>query len=107
MFNMGQIMKQAQEMQKKMQTMQEELAKTEFEGKAGGSSVTVKINGKNELIKINIDPSLLNASDKEIIEDLIVAAFNDAKSKSDSNAESMKSGMLGGLGLPAGFKFPF
>jgi DNA-binding YbaB/EbfC family protein len=104
---MGQLMKQAQEMQKKMQTMQEELSKTEFEGKAGGGIVSVKINGKNELLKVNLDPKMLNADDKEIIEDLIVAAFNDAKQKSDANSESIKSNMMGGLGLPAGFKLPF
>jgi DNA-binding YbaB/EbfC family protein len=107
MFNMGQLMKQAQEMQKKMQNMQDELAKSEFEGKAGGGVVVIKVNGKNEMQKISIDESLLSPSEKDILEDLIVAAYNDAKQKAEANSESIKSNMFGGMGLPPGFKMPF
>lgn len=107
MFNMNQIMKQAQEMQKKMQMMQEELEKKEFEGKSGGGVVTVIINGKGALLKVNIDPKMINQEEKEILEDLIVAAFNEAKQKADQSSESTMSGMLGGMGLPPGFKLPF
>ncbi len=107
MFNMGQLMKQAQEMQKKMQKMQDELALSEFEGKAGGGVVAITVNGKSEMQKVTIDQSLLNPTEKEILEDLIIAAYNDAKQKAEANSESIKSNMLGGLGLPPGFKMPF
>lgn len=107
MVNMNQLMKQAQEMQKKMSEMQEQMTNAEFEGKAGGGMVTLIINGKSELKKVNIDPSILNKEDKEIIEDLIVAAYNDAKSKIEENGNNSMNDMMGGLGLPPGFKFPF
>ncbi|AIL65699.1 YbaB/EbfC family DNA-binding protein [Rickettsiales bacterium Ac37b] len=100
-------MKQMQAMQEKFAKMQEQLASTEFEGQAGGGLVQVIINGKGELLKIKIDPSLGNKDEIEILEDLIVTAFKEAKKKLDESSEGSMSGMLGGLNLPPGFKLPF
>ena len=100
-------MKQAQEMQKKMKELQEGLANLEIEGSSGGGLVSVKVNGKGEVKKIKIDPSLMKPEETEILEDLIVAAFNEAKKKAEeASAEEMKK-MPGGLNLPPGFKLPF
>ncbi|MFN7038144.1 MAG: YbaB/EbfC family nucleoid-associated protein [Alphaproteobacteria bacterium] len=107
MMNINQIMKQAQAMQKKMAEMQEKMASIEFTGSAGGGLVTVAINGKKELLRVKIDPSIVVKDDVEMLEDLIVAAFNDAIKKADDASEGEASSMLGGLGLPPGFKFPF
>jgi DNA-binding YbaB/EbfC family protein len=107
MVNVNQIMKQAQMMQKKMAEMQEKMASIEYAGTSGGGLVSVTVNGRAEMIKLKIDPSLMVADDVEILEDLIVAAFNDAKKKSDSASDGEMSGMLGGMGLPPGFKMPF
>jgi DNA-binding YbaB/EbfC family protein len=104
-MNINQLMKQAQEMQKKMSQAQEELALKEFEGKAGGSMVCIKIDGKGSALSAKIDKSLMNGDDQDMLEDLIVAAFNDAKSKLDEYASSSMGGVLGGL--PAGLKLPF
>ena len=107
MNNFGDMMKQAQEMQKKMKELQEELANLEVEGLSGGGLVSVKVNGKGEVKKIKIDPSLMKPEETEILEDLIVAAFNEAKKKAEeASAEEMKK-MAGGLNLPPGFKLPF
>lgn len=107
MVNINQIMKQAQAMQKKMAEMQEKLAVTEFAGSAAGGGVAITINGKGDMLKVKIDPSLVDKDDVEVLEDLIIAAFNDAKKKSDNNSESELSGAMGGLSLPPGFKMPF
>jgi DNA-binding YbaB/EbfC family protein len=90
-----------------MAEVQEKIALTEYNGVSGGGLVNVTINGKSEMVKLKIDPSLATPDDVEILEDLIVAAFNDAKKKVDSETEGSMSGMLGGMGLPAGFKMPF
>lgn len=101
---MKMLMRQAQEMQKKMQKAQEELATAEYEGSSGGGMVKAVIGGNFEAKKIEVDQSLIDDGDKEIIEDLIVAAFNDAKKKAENgSSEAMKSA-TGGMGLPAGFK---
>jgi DNA-binding YbaB/EbfC family protein len=105
-MDMQQLMKQAQGMQKKMQDMQEEAAKKEYEGKTGGGLVTVVTSGTGEMRKISIDPSILKEDDKEMLEDLIVAAYNDAKSKSEEESKNNMSGAFGGMGLP-GMKLPF
>ena len=97
------LMKQAQTMQKKMQQMQEEIARKEFEGKSGGGMVFAVMSGDGEMKKITIDPSLINLDDKEMLEDLIVAAHNDAKAKADEDSKKSMSGALGGL--PPGFNF--
>ncbi|MBP7189970.1 MAG: YbaB/EbfC family nucleoid-associated protein [Rickettsiaceae bacterium] len=107
MVNFNQLMKQAQTMQRKMQEMQEELSKAEYEGKAGGNMVCVTINGKMEMKKIEISPSLLKPEEKEILEDLIIAAYNDAVTKAELDSNSSMSNMASGMGIPPGFKLPF
>lgn len=106
-MNINKLMKQAQEMQQKMSEMQEKLANTEYEGSSGGGMVTVTITGKGTLVKLKVDPSIVDKEDVEMMEDLIVAAFNDAKKKADDSAEDAMSSMTGGLNLPPGFKLPF
>jgi DNA-binding YbaB/EbfC family protein len=98
------LMRQAQEMQKKMQKMQDELANTEFEGSSGGAVVKITISGSGVAKKISIDETLINKDEKEILEDLIIAAFNDAKNKSDESSSSSLKSMSGGISLPPGFK---
>lgn len=100
-------MKQAQSMQAKMQEMQEKLETAEFEGKSGGRMVVLKVSGKGDLKSINIDKSVINSDDKEMLEDLIVAAYNDGKAKADAASQDSMSGALGGMSLPPGFKLPF
>lgn len=107
MVNFNQFLKQAQSMQGKMQEMQEKLEASEFEGKSGGGMVVLKVNGKGDLKSISIDKSIIDAEEKEMLEDLIVAAYNDGKSKADAASEDSMSGALGGLALPPGFKLPF
>jgi DNA-binding YbaB/EbfC family protein len=104
-MNINQLMKQAQVMQKKMKEMQEEIAKKTFEGKAGGGLVLVEMSGGGEMQKISLDPSLLKAEDKEILEDLIIAAYHDAKSKADQESKSSMTGALGNLGGMGGLPF--
>ncbi|MBI5119929.1 MAG: YbaB/EbfC family nucleoid-associated protein [Rhodospirillales bacterium] len=107
MKNIGQLMKQAQQMQSKMAEMQAKLAEAEMSGSSGGGMVNITVNGKGDLKKVSIDPSLLNADDKEVVEDLIVAAFNDAKAKVDRFMQDEMAKMTGGLQLPPGMKLPF
>lgn len=106
-MNIQQLMKQAQTMQKKLAEEQEKLAEKEFIGSAGGNMVTVTINGKGSLLKLKIDPSLIDPEDPEVLEDLIIAAFNNAKKDADESSESAMAGLTGGMGLPPGFKMPF
>ncbi len=107
MRNLGQLMKQAQEMQEKMAEMQESLVAIEIEGVAGAGLVTVVLNGKGEMRRLKIDPSLVKPEDAEILEDLIVAAHNDAKSKIEMRVQEETQKLMGGLPLPSGMKFPF
>ena len=107
MVNFNQFLKQAQTMQKKMQEMQEEMATKEYEGKSGGGLVVIAINGRGEALRVFIDPSLIKVEEKEILEDLVVAAFNDAKQKSDNESQNSLSNAFGGATLPPGFKMPF
>lgn len=100
------LMKQAQQMQENMKKMQEQLAQIEVEGQSGAGLVKVTMNCKKEVRRITIDPSLL-ADDKDMLEDLLVAAFNDASRKADATAEEKMGGMTAGLPLPPGFKLPF
>jgi len=97
-------MKQAQSMQKKVAEMQEKVEKMEISGVSGGGLVTVVMNGKGEAKSVKIDKSLIVADDVEILEDLLVAAINDAKAKID---DKMNAEMSGLGGLPPGFKLPF
>ncbi len=106
MTNFNDLLSQAQKMQKKMQETQEILKKIEVEGVAGGNSVKVIMNGDGELKKIIFDDALLKES-KEIIEDLIVAAHNDAKHKLKKKTSEEISKVTGGVNLPPGFKLPF
>tara|TARA_B100001013_G_C24539041_1_gene413867 strand:+ start:571 stop:897 length:327 start_codon:yes stop_codon:yes gene_type:complete len=105
--NFKDMMDQAKRMQEKMKELQDGLASLEVEGSAGGGLVKITITGKGEVKKINIDPSLIKPEEAEILEDLLVAAFNDAKIKAEeASAEEMKK-LTGGLNLPPGFKLPF
>ncbi len=107
MKNLGNLMKQAQQMQAKMAEMQERLATIEVTGASGGGLVQATLTGKGELRRIKIDPSLVDPKEVEVLEDLVVAAVNDARAKADaSSAEEMKK-LTGGLNLPAGMKLPF
>ncbi len=107
MKNLGQMMKQAQEMQAKMAEMQERLAAVEVTGASGGGMIQVTLNGKGEMRKIAIDPALMDPNEVEVLEDLIVAATNDAKVKVEAQAAQRMSELTGGLNLPPGFKLPF
>src|SRR5919112_5953623 len=98
------LMKQAQAMQQKLQDAQAELDTLEVEGTSGGGVVTVKVSGKGHLKAISIDPSLMNADEKEILEDLIVAAMNDARGKAERAAEERMASLTKGLPLPPGLK---
>ncbi|MBB4040547.1 hypothetical protein GGR34_002200 [Microvirga flocculans] len=98
------LMKQAQAMQQKLQDAQAELDALEVDGTAGGGVVIVKVTGKGSLKAINIDPSLMNPDEKEILEDLIVAAMNDARAKAERAAQERMEGITKGLPLPPGLK---
>ncbi|MBZ6076562.1 YbaB/EbfC family nucleoid-associated protein [Microvirga puerhi] len=98
------LMKQAQAMQQKLQDAQAELDTVEVDGTAGGGAVTVKVSGKGTLKAISIDPSLMNPDEKEILEDLIVAAMNDARGKADRAAQDRMAELTKGLPLPPGLK---
>jgi nucleoid-associated protein EbfC len=107
MKNLGQLMKQAQAMQEKMAEMQAALEIVEMTGLAGGGLVEVTLNGKSDVKKVKIDKSLLNPADVEVLEDLIVAAFADARRKVAAHAEQEMQKLTGGLQLPGGMKLPF
>ncbi|HEX4927875.1 MAG TPA: YbaB/EbfC family nucleoid-associated protein [Burkholderiales bacterium] len=104
--NIGQLMKQAQLMQENMRRMQEQLATLEVEGQSGAGMVKVQMTCKHEVKRVSIDPSLVG-EDREMLEDLLAAAFNDAARRVESTITEKMSGMTAGLGLPAGFKLPF
>ncbi|MGE3161805.1 MAG: YbaB/EbfC family nucleoid-associated protein [Burkholderiales bacterium] len=104
--NIGQLMKQAQMMQENMRRMQEQLAAVEVEGQAGSGAVKVLMSCRHEVRKVTIDPSL-TAEDREMLEDLLVAAFNDAARKVEATVSERMSGVTAGLGLPPGLKLPF
>jgi DNA-binding YbaB/EbfC family protein len=107
MKNLAGLMKQAQQMQSKMEEMQAKLASLELVGEAGAGLVQVTLNGKGELRKVRIDPKLADPAETEMLEDLIVAAHRDAKSKIDAaSAEEMQK-VTGGMQLPPGMKLPF
>ena len=104
--NIGQLMKQAQQMQENMRRMQEQLGALEVEGQSGAGMVKVQMTCKHEVKRVSIDPSLFG-DDREMLEDLVAAAFNDASRRVESTIAEKMSGMTAGLGLPAGFKLPF
>lgn len=106
-MNLQKMMKQAQEMQNKMADMQARLEAEEADGEAGSGAVRVRINGKHMLLKVSIDDSLMKVEEKEMLEDLIIAAYNDARGKIDSTAANEMAKLTSGLNLPPGMKLPF
>ena len=100
------MMKQAQKMQADMQKAQEEIANIEVEGQSGGGMVKVLMNGRHEVRRVNLDDSLMS-DDKEMIEDLLAAAVNDAVRRIEQTSSEKMSGVTAGMNLPAGMKLPF
>jgi hypothetical protein len=96
------MMKQAAQLQSKMQAMQDELGQVEVEGSSGGGLVNVRISGKMEVKAVRIDPSLMKAEEREVLEDLLVTAFSDARRKAEIAAQEKMQSLAGGLGLPPG-----
>lgn len=107
MPNLDEIMKMAQNVQAEMEKTQENLDKIEVEGVAGGGLVKVLASAKGRIVNISIDDSLLQPSEKTMLEDLIAAAINDAKAKADAAAAPELQKMTSGIPLPPGFKLPF
>lgn len=101
----GNLMKQAQDMQKNMQAAQDEIAKMEINGEAGGGMVKVVMTGKHELVKVDIDDSLMD--DKEMLEDLFAAAVNSASRRVEDVTQEKMGGLTAGMNMPAGMKMPF
>lgn len=106
MKGLGDMMKQAQEMQANMQKMQEELANAEVVGESGAGLVKVTMTGRHDVRGVNIDASLLT-EDKEIVEDLLAAAVNDAVRKVEANTKNKMGDLTAGIQMPPGFKMPF
>jgi len=107
MKNLTEMLKKAQEMQSKMGDMQSELQDVEVEGSAAAGMVKVTLNAQGDMKKLSIDPSLFSAEEKEVVEDLIIAAHTQAKAKAADAAQEKMKGLTGGLELPPGFKMPF
>jgi nucleoid-associated protein EbfC len=107
MAGMFDLMKQAQAMQTKMQEVQAELERVEVEGQSGGGMVRVTLTAKGQMKGIALDPSLLKPEDKDMLEDLIVAAHDDARKKGERVMEERMQSLTAGLPLPPGFKLPF
>ena len=103
MANIGKLMKQAQEMQAKMTKLQEELAHKEVEASSGGGMVTVRMNGQQEVLALKIDPEVFKEGDQEMLEDLVVAAINEARRQSLDLAKQEMSKLTGGLPMPGLF----
>ncbi|OEY67737.1 YbaB/EbfC family nucleoid-associated protein [Marinobacter sp. X15-166B] len=106
MNGMGDLMKKAQQMQEDMQKAQEEIAKAEVIGESGAGMVKITMNGRHDVRKVEIEPSLMS-EDKEILEDLLAAAVNDAVRRVEAHQKEKMSGMMSGMGMPPGFKMPF
>ncbi len=106
-MNIQKMMQQAKDMQDKMAVMQDKLGDIIVEGSAGGGLVKVSMTCKGEPKSVNIDPSLMNPDETEILEDLVKAAFSDAKAKADTTMADETQKMMGDLGLPAGMQLPF
>lgn len=105
-MNIQQIMQQAQKVQKEMQEAQEKIAAMEFEGQAGGGLVQITLTGKGVVTKVVIDPELCKPEEKEVLEDLVAAAFNDTKKKIEDAMGDTMGGLASSLGLPPDFKMP-
>ena len=104
--NLSDLMKQAQQMQADMQKAQEELANAEIEGEAGAGLVKIVMTGRHDVKRVTIDPVVLS-EDKEVLEDLLAAAVNDAVRKVEAHNQQAMAGLASGLNLPGGFKMPF
>ena len=102
----GNLMRQAQQMQANLAKAQEELARMQVTGESGGGMVKVEMNGKHEVSRVTIDPSVAG-DDREMLEDLVTAAINDAVRKIESTSQQRLSGLMGGMQLPPGMKLPF
>jgi DNA-binding YbaB/EbfC family protein len=107
MKNLGNMMKQAQQMQQRMQEMQAQLDLVEMTGASGGGMVQMTLNGKGDLKKVAIDKALMDPEEVEVLEDLLMAAFADAKAKVEEHVSSEMAKVTGGLKLPGGMKLPF
>jgi DNA-binding YbaB/EbfC family protein len=107
MKNIGQMMKQAQQMQAKMAEMQARLAELEVTGGAGAGLVEITLNGKGEMRRIKLQKAVVDPEEVEVLEDLILAAFNDAKGKVEAQMADETNKLMGGLKLPPGMKLPF
>jgi DNA-binding YbaB/EbfC family protein len=105
--NMGNLMKQAQQLQDNMKRAQEEIAKMEVTGEAGGGMAKVVMTGKHEVRRVTLDASIVSSDDKEMLEDLIAAAVNDAVQKVERTSQAKMSSLMGGMNLPPGMKLPF
>ena len=104
--NIGQLMRQAQQLQANMQKAQEQLASIEVTGEAGGGMVKIVMNGRHEVRRVEIDPTVA-ASDREMLEDLVAAACNDATRRVSEAVQQHMAGAMGGMQLPPGMKLPF
>jgi DNA-binding YbaB/EbfC family protein len=107
MPDLDELMKMAQQAQEKLMQAQQELDRVEVEGVSGGGMVTVRASAKGRVIRVEIDESLLKASEKQMVEDLVAAAINDARAKADIAAQEKMREATGGLQLPPGVKLPF
>jgi len=107
MKNLSNMLKEAQKLQTRMAEMQQRLGEVEMDGAAGAGLVTVTLNGKGEMRRIKIDPSLADPNEMEMLEDLIVAATNDAKVKIEAHVQGEMQKLAGGMPLPPGMKLPF
>jgi DNA-binding YbaB/EbfC family protein len=106
-MNLQKMMQQAQTLQNKIGEMQKKLESEESEGSSGGGMVKVTLSGKHECKRLTIDPKLIDPAEKEMLEDLVIAAFNDAKAKVEANYTEQMSKIAGSMGLPPGMKMPF
>jgi DNA-binding YbaB/EbfC family protein len=107
MPNLDELMKMAQEAQAKLMRAHEDLDKVEVQGASGGGLVKVRASAKGQILGVEIDESLLAPSEKQMLEDLVAAALNDARAKADEAAKSAMEGVTGGLQMPPGFEMPF
>jgi len=107
MKNLGQMMKQAQEMQAKMAELQARMEHVELTGTAGAGLVSITLNGKGEMRRVSIDPSLAKPDEVEVLQDLIAAAANDARAKVEARMQEETRQLMGGLALPPGLNLPF
>jgi DNA-binding YbaB/EbfC family protein len=107
MKNLAGLMKQASQMQSKMEEMQERLQTMEIDGESGAGMVRITLNGKGDLRRIKIDPKIVDPADMEMLEDLILAAHRDARDKVDASSKAEMQKLTGGLNLPPGMKLPF